>query len=272
VRESLIVLNAATAHLLLLEITLTNSGTPIRLVRNTANVTYDGNEYTAFAMELGEIPQELRGEIPHVSLRLGNATRVLEPYLHGAGGLIGASVRVMLVQSDLLSDPPDMDVTFIVNRATSTATWITLDLSLGVSLAARFPADRYIPNYCRHVFRGNACTFAGTGIVAQKTIAFVDGGAGADTITDSAEGFITGGLASRQLIKVSGSALNDGMYEVVTATAGTLTLATGTLTSESAGAEVTITTECDHTIIRCAANNKIARFGGAPGMAGEVYT
>lgn len=69
-------------------------------------------------------------------------------------------------------------------------------------------------------------------------IAFVDGGAGADTITQVAAGF--GVFSAGDSIVVSGSVSNDGTYTIVSVVAGTITLATGTLTAESAGASVTI--------------------------------
>ncbi len=72
------------------------------------------------------------------------------------------------------------------------------------------------------------------------TIAFVDGGAGADTITDSNNGLAL--VLTGDTIQVSGSTSNDGDYLVATgAVAGTITLATGVLTTEAAGATVTIT-------------------------------
>jgi hypothetical protein len=72
------------------------------------------------------------------------------------------------------------------------------------------------------------------------TIAFVSGTPA--TITDSGNGFVTAGFKVGNLIKVSGSTSNDGYYTLAGVTAGTLTLATGeTLTDESAGASVTIT-------------------------------
>lgn len=76
---------------------------------------------------------------------------------------------------------------------------------------------------------------------ASKTgtgIAFVDGGGGADTITDTGSGF--GIFNVGMEITVSGSASNDGTYTIVSVVAGTITLATGTLTAESAGANVTV--------------------------------
>lgn len=74
------------------------------------------------------------------------------------------------------------------------------------------------------------------------TIAFVDGGAGADTITDSDNGFVTALFKAGGLITVSGSTSNDGNYTIVSVAAGTITLATGVLTAEGAGDNVTIFT------------------------------
>ena len=77
-------------------------------------------------------------------------------------------------------------------------------------------------------------------IVGPATdIAFVDGGAGADTITQIAAGF--GLFAAGDRITVSGSVSNNGNFTIVSVVAGTITLATGTLTTEAAGASVTIT-------------------------------
>ncbi len=74
--------------------------------------------------------------------------------------------------------------------------------------------------------------------VTDTSIAFVDGGGGADTITDSNSGF--GVFTANDKINVSGSASNNGDYTIVSVVAGTITLATGTLTAEGAGATVTI--------------------------------
>lgn len=71
------------------------------------------------------------------------------------------------------------------------------------------------------------------------TIAFVDGGGGSDTITDSASGF---NFTDGDKIRVQGSTSNDGDYTLNgTANSGTLTVTTGTFTAETAGQRITIT-------------------------------
>jgi len=73
-------------------------------------------------------------------------------------------------------------------------------------------------------------------------IAFVDGGEGADTITQSAAQFLVAGFEEGEDIVVTGSTSNDGTYTIVSVAAGTITLATGELAeSEEAGDTVTIT-------------------------------
>ena len=74
--------------------------------------------------------------------------------------------------------------------------------------------------------------------VSASTIAFVDGGGGSDTITDTANGF--GLIGTTDKIRVIGSASNDGDYQLTNSAAGTLTMATGLLTAESLGESITI--------------------------------
>ena len=76
--------------------------------------------------------------------------------------------------------------------------------------------------------------------VTGTDIAFVDGGAGEDTITSGANAF--GDFATGDIITVSGSTSNDGTYTLTAAAVGTLTVATGLLTAEGASASVTIQT------------------------------
>ena len=76
--------------------------------------------------------------------------------------------------------------------------------------------------------------------VTGDDIAFVDGGEGEDTITSVAEAF--GDFTTGDIILISGSTSNDGTYTLTAAAAGTLTVATGLLTTEAAGETVTIQT------------------------------
>jgi len=79
-----------------------------------------------------------------------------------------------------------------------------------------------------------------TGYASGTGIAFVDGGGGSDTITDSNSGL--GDFANGDKIRIRGSASNDGDYTLSgSASAGTLTFATATFTAETASERITIT-------------------------------
>src|SRR3990167_5792791 len=74
------------------------------------------------------------------------------------------------------------------------------------------------------------------------TIAFSENTADADTITDSANGFLIAGFQPGDQITVAGSASNDGTYVIATVVAGTITLLSrNDLATEAAGATVTLT-------------------------------
>ena len=74
------------------------------------------------------------------------------------------------------------------------------------------------------------------------TIAFVEGNADADTITDTGSGFLIAGFQPGDQVTVSGSASNDGTYTIASVTAGTITLlGRNDLTTEAAGATVKLT-------------------------------
>jgi len=78
-----------------------------------------------------------------------------------------------------------------------------------------------------------------TAYAAGTGIAFVDGGGGSDTITDTASGF--GEFADGDKVRIKGSSSNDGDYTLSgSASSGTLTFATGTFTAESASERITI--------------------------------
>lgn len=83
------------------------------------------------------------------------------------------------------------------------------------------------------------------GAIIGATLAFVDGGASADTITDSGNGFVTAGFVPGQKLFVQGAttAANDSALSGVRITsvaAGTLTIPTGSVNTAEAGAAGTV--------------------------------
>ena len=77
----------------------------------------------------------------------------------------------------------------------------------------------------------------------------MDGGAGSDSITCVGASFLTDGFKVGDVFRVVGSTSNDGEYTILTVAAGVITVATGSLTTEAAGATITLA-EGDEYIVR----------------------
>ena len=84
--------------------------------------------------------------------------------------------------------------------------------------------------------------------ITGTDIAFVVGGAGEDTITQVAAKFLEIGFKTGDIITVTGSTLNDGDYTILSIVAGIINIATGSLTAETAGVSVTITSADEYLI------------------------
>lgn len=80
-------------------------------------------------------------------------------------------------------------------------------------------------------------------VVVDNDIAFVDGGVGEDTITQVSGRFLTSGLVAGKTITITGATQggNNSTFTIISVVAGTINVATGSLTTEAAGATVTIT-------------------------------
>jgi len=72
-------------------------------------------------------------------------------------------------------------------------------------------------------------------------LAFVDGGAGSDSITCVGATFLTDGFKVGDVFRVVGSTSNDGEYTILTVVAGTITVATGSFTATIAGDNISLT-------------------------------
>ena len=81
--------------------------------------------------------------------------------------------------------------------------------------------------------------------ITGTDIAFVSGGEGEDTITQVAAKFLENNFVAGDVITVSGSDHNDGNHAILSVVAGTINVASESLTGEGAGALVIISSSHD---------------------------
>lgn len=157
--------------LILLEITLTDVGpTVFRLVKNTEDITYDGNTYTAFPFKLSIVESNSKGQIPQVTLKVCNITRLLTPYLESLDGGLESTIKIIIVNNGLLNeDYSELELEFSVIDCNADAYWVTWVLGMANPLNRRFPLYRYVANHCNWVFTGAECGYAGSETVCNRT-------------------------------------------------------------------------------------------------------
>jgi phage-related protein len=161
-----------SAWLILLEITLTDL-TVLRFVRNTEDITFDSDLYSAMPFELDPIEDQLRGQIPTVNLKISNVTRLLQTYLEDLDGGIGSTVKIIVVNSDNLSASySELELTFEVVGAYSDSSYAVFTLGMPNPLNKRFPLYRYIANHCNWTsrFKGVECGYAGASTTCTGTL------------------------------------------------------------------------------------------------------
>ena len=152
---------ADSAWIILIEIYLDDS-TVLYFARNNEAITYDGQEYQAFPFELDAMKENARGEIPTLTLRVSNVTRIIQAYLEDYSGGVGKTVKLIVVNSEnLTEDFAELEMEFEVLATTSSVQWVTFTLGAPNPLRQRFPRHRYFSNYCRWEFKSTECGYTG---------------------------------------------------------------------------------------------------------------
>ena len=167
----------SSAWLILLEINIpaTKTGelpTILRLVRNTENVVWGRQLWTAFPFELDPPKQSGNGELPNFTVRVSNVTRTVEGYLEQAGGGVGSSVRMMVVLSEHLDITiPELDEQFSVQSVSYDENWVSFVLTGAVNLFRRVPLRRFLKNFCPYQYKGPECKSTSSYLTCDKSLA-----------------------------------------------------------------------------------------------------
>jgi phage-related protein len=164
-----------SAWIIFIDVTLTD-GTIFYLVNNNEDINFfknsDGSAqlYTATAFDIDSNSENVKGELPFVSLRITNVTRLLQSYLEDLDGAIGSTIVLRVVNVDnLSSDYADLTWEFDVVGTSSDLFWVTFTLGMPNPIRRRFPLYRYIATACNWRFKGIECAYASTWTVCNRT-------------------------------------------------------------------------------------------------------
>jgi len=255
------------AWLVLLEITLTDS-TIIRLVRNDEDITFESNVYTAFNFQLEPTIQNSKGQIPTITLKISNVTFLIQSKLQELNGAIGSTVRMIVVNSNLLAaDVSDLEMNFEVLAAASTNLWAEFQLGSPSPLRQRFPLNKYSALGCQWRFEEIECDYdrsplVGVTLTNPVSLEITNHPFSVDSaITLYTVNGITGGIEGNYLVKAVTDIDNITLKTLAGADVNGA-LFGGAYTS---GGFVGFTT-CERTLTACRERENQERFGGHPGM------
>ena len=238
------------------------------MVRNNEDITFGGNVYTAFNFEIEPTEHGNSGEIPSVTLRVSNITRLIESKLQDLGGGIGSTVKVTVVNSELLAENySELEMTYDTLTCNTTSQWVVFTLGAPSPLRQRFPLDKYLALHCRFRFNRPSdnypeCAYTGESI---EGITLPSGSPVSANITGHP--FSTGDVLS--FLDVGGTTeLNGNSYTITKTDANNFTLDStdgDDFTAWTSGGTAGFAT-CDRTLTSCRERGNGVRFGGFPGM------
>ena len=157
------------AWLWLLEITTPDYVDPLRYVNNSENVDWPtvGTTFTRMPFRMDDIHVSTSGAFPEFKLEIEDVdlAGALRTRVAAAGGLVGSTVRFMVVHSDHLANDLVPITTAAVDEYADilscalTNKAVVFTIGTPNLLTRRFPRDRYVPGYCRHRFEGALCQY-----------------------------------------------------------------------------------------------------------------
>jgi phage-related protein len=163
-------LSTTGADLILLEIKLS---TPIYIVNNNANITWNSQEWLAFPFKLGSINYDGK-ETPNITLNVSNVTRSVGAALATVKGGGGTEVIMRVINSKLLSEPAMYEEYFVVKDSGRDGTWCSITLGVKDEGQKRFPEKRVMKNFCSYIsstgFKGIECAYNGAETTCDGTL------------------------------------------------------------------------------------------------------
>lgn len=154
-------LSTDAPFLLLFDISHEQLAENIRLVRNTEDVTWAGKTWTAFPVDIEDYSEDGKS-LPALNMKIAAGQGLITTYLQKYGGLTDARVRIYIVHAKCLDvDKPEMELEFQITETTYDEQWITFTLGASPELANRFPAWKYLTDFCPFVCGDIRCGYTG---------------------------------------------------------------------------------------------------------------
>lgn len=157
-------INSSTAFLIALEIDVIDPVTGslmdvMRLVKNDEDIAFNGHSFIAanFDIEL----KAAAGEVPSITLTARDYSQAIQTKMQQFGGGVGFEVRVFVINSGNLDQPPEIMERFKVIKASAKGYIVTFSLGAENPLTLRFPRRLQFRDRCPWRYKSAQCGYTG---------------------------------------------------------------------------------------------------------------
>jgi hypothetical protein len=149
-RREISKVNADNLPITLLEIDHPDLATPVRVVNDRQDITFETNLYTALGFDI-TMPTDLQKGLPKASLSIDNIGKELITWLEASNGGANTSVRILQV---LRSAPSVAEVDMLMTLSNITITTLLITGELGFDDLLNVPAVTiiYSPEFAAGLF------------------------------------------------------------------------------------------------------------------------
>ncbi|MBU2703871.1 lambda family phage minor tail protein L [Sporomusaceae bacterium BoRhaA] len=148
--------------LIFVELIVKGIAEPIRLVRDNADQTWQGQLWQRFPIDFDQL-KDNGSEIPSVALKVSNVGGIVQSYVQQYNGFADAAVKIAIAHAAHLDNPiPEIEVDFVITKTSYTEEWITFQIGASGDQKFRFPFWRYMTNFCSYHFKDIQCGYNGT--------------------------------------------------------------------------------------------------------------
>ena len=157
------------AWLVLLEIDFPGAEPTMRIVRNTEDVVWDSQTWTAFPFAVDTINENNKGEEVNVVVRVSNVSRYVQGILEDTD-TVGADITLRVVHSEHLDTSAALTMEFLCTAVVADSEWVSFTLGAKSVFRRRFPQERILKDFCRWRFQSTPCGYSGAQTSCDKTL------------------------------------------------------------------------------------------------------
>jgi phage-related protein len=162
---------------ILLEIYIPQLDDYIRVCSNNEDMTWSSLLWQSFPFQMDEIGDTTKGEIPQFAIKISNIDGVVQSYIEEADGGVGSSVKLMIINTNIDSTTPELELNFTTRSTGVDSKWATFTLGVEspytILLGSRMirTGCRFTGvNFSQNGFKGSRCKYSGWETECNKTL------------------------------------------------------------------------------------------------------